>query len=118
MALPCRIKGGTERLARRGGKMRDWADVGLLLVCTLACGRGVPSPSSSVGSVGGRSDSFTLTIDIAGQGTVTAAAQSLRCASTCAEQLAAGTAVYLDAQPAQGMQFMDWSGACTGAADC
>jgi len=69
-------------------------------------------------SSGSGNNGFILTINVVGQGTVTAAAQSIACASICAQQIAAGTGVHLDASPAAGMQFMGWSGACSGMDGC
>ena len=61
---------------------------------------------------------FTLTINVVGKGTVTAAAQSITCTSICAQQIAAGAGMHLDASPAEGMRFLGWSGACSGMDGC
>src|SRR5437763_10752864 len=61
---------------------------------------------------------FTLTINVVGKGTVTASAQSITCTSICAQQIAAGAGMHLDASPAEGMRFLGWSGACSGMDGC
>jgi len=84
-----------------------------ILVATFACGGGGGSGSGNTG--GGN---FALTIDIAGQGTVTGTAQSINCTASCTTTLASGTAVHLDAAPAAGLTFSGWTGACSGTAGC
>src|SRR5712672_2909075 len=94
--------------------MRNGAVVATALLFA-ACG-GEKLSSSSKSDTG--ASNFTLTINVAGQGTVTAPAQSITCTSVCAQQFAAGSAVHLDASPSAGMRFRGWSGACSGTAGC
>ena len=95
--------------------MRTWLAVAAALA---ACGGNHSSGSGGNGGGNTGAANFTLTIDVAGQGTVVAAAQGISCASSCSQALPSGTAVHLEAQPAAGMQFAGWSGACTGTSAC
>jgi len=60
----------------------------------------------------------TLTVTVAGSGTVASQPAAIACPGTCAAPFAAGSAVVLVATPAAGATFTGWSGACSGAADC
>jgi Divergent InlB B-repeat domain len=98
--------------------MRSGLGGALGLALAVACGGqersgGNPNSDNTRGS-----PNVTLTIAVSGQGSVTAPAQSIACAATCAQRLAAGTVVQLVATPAAGMQFTGWSGACTGTGSC
>lgn len=53
---------------------------------------------------------FTLTIQVAGGGTVSSAPVGIFCPDDCLEPYNSGTAVTLEALPALGMQFSAWSG--------
>ena len=55
---------------------------------------------------------------IAGKGSVTVEGLSINCSASCAQAVASGSAVHLDATPASGMVFSGWSGACTGTGGC
>jgi hypothetical protein len=94
--------------------MRNWV-AGAVLVLAFACGG---SKSGDNGNGNGGGSNFTLTINVAGQGTVVATAQAVSCSSVCTQEIAPGSAVHLDASPAAGMQFMGWSGACSGTGGC
>jgi hypothetical protein len=98
--------------------MRSFVREALGLALAAACG-GTSSPTGNQnpGNTGGGAK-VTLTITVSGQGSVTAPAQSFACAGTCAQPLAAGTAVQLAAMPAAGMLFTGWSGACSGTGVC
>ena len=90
---------------------------GAFLALAVACGGQERSGNPNSDNTGG-SPNVTLTITVSGQGSVTAPAQSIVCAATCAQRLAVGTAVRFVATPAAGMQFTGWSGACTGTGSC
>lgn len=103
--------------------MRKLGLVGAVLVA-VGCGGGSSRPlgngSNSGGgsSDGGGTTSVTLNIAIAGKGSVTLASLSMNCSANCAQAVASGSAVHLDATPASGMFFSGWSGACTGTGGC
>ncbi|HEY4884402.1 MAG TPA: hypothetical protein VII08_12285 [Myxococcales bacterium] len=97
--------------------MRSRLGGALGLALAVACGGQERSGNPNSDNTGG-SPNVTLTITVSGQGSVTAPAQSIVCDATCAQRLAAGTAVQLVATPAAGMQFTGWSGACTGTGSC
>jgi len=62
---------------------------------------------------------FTLTVSVAGSGTVTSAPAGISCSATCAASFTSGTWVTLTAVPAAGWTFTGWSGGgCTGAGTC
>jgi hypothetical protein len=97
--------------------MRSGSGGALGLALAVACGG--PERSGNPNSDNaGRSPNVTLTITVSGQGSVTVPAQSIVCDATCAQRLAAGTAIELVATPAAGMQFTGWRGACTGTGSC
>src|SRR5205085_3401111 len=96
----------------QGGKSMRNLVVAATALLWGACGGHSSGSGHKAGS------QFTLTINVVGQGTVTAAAQSITCASICAQQIAAGAGVHLDAAPAEGMRFLGWSGACSGVDGC
>jgi Divergent InlB B-repeat domain len=90
-----------------------------------ACGGGSSQPvGNGSGSGGGSSPdgggtaSVTLSVAIAGKGSVTVAGLSLNCTANCVQAVAQGSAVHLDATPADGMVFSGWSGACMGTGGC
>lgn len=83
-----------------------------MVAAVFGCG-GKSSGSANTG----RNDA-ALSVAISGQGSVKSADGSVNCTASCSEQLAVGTAVHLDATPASGMQFMGWSGACSGTSSC
>jgi len=60
----------------------------------------------------------TLSLNIAGSGTVTSSPSGINCTSSCTASFTTGTTVNLSAQAATGYTFAGWSGACTGAAGC
>lgn len=84
--------------------------IGILAV-VYACGGQSPSYSGNAGAVA------TLNIAITGQGTVTSP-DGINCAGNCSRPTTVGKSVHLDAIPAAGMQFMGWSGACSGTGGC
>jgi hypothetical protein len=60
----------------------------------------------------------TLTVQLAGSGTVISSPGGINCPPDCAEDYEVGTVVTLAAHPAEGYSFAGWSGACTGTAPC
>jgi uncharacterized repeat protein (TIGR02543 family) len=62
----------------------------------------------------------TLSLTLAGSGTVSSAPTGVSCTATCAPSLTAGTAYTLTATPATGYTFTGWSGTggCTGTGTC
>jgi hypothetical protein len=61
---------------------------------------------------------FSLTVAKAGAGTVTSTSAGINCGADCSEVYTSGTSVTLTAVPAQGSNFIGWSGACTGMGTC
>jgi uncharacterized repeat protein (TIGR02543 family) len=96
-------------------KVAKWGGIGILAF-VYACGGG----SSVTGNAGttGIGASPSLNITVAGGGTVTSPDGSINCSATCSQSSTVGAAVHLDAAPASGMQFMGWSGACSGTGGC
>lgn len=62
--------------------------------------------------------SYTLTVSVAGSGTVTSAPAGISCGATCSAAFATGASVTLSAAAKAGSAFTGWSGACSGAATC
>lgn len=60
---------------------------------------------------------YSLSLTIAGAGTVVSNPAGVNCTSDCGAVFAANTAVTLTATPAAGQSFAGWSGACTGSAN-
>jgi hypothetical protein len=60
----------------------------------------------------------TLTVQLAGPGTVISSPGGINCPPDCAEDYEAGTVVTLAAHPASGHSFAGWGGACTGTEPC
>ncbi|MEN9681417.1 MAG: hypothetical protein RLZZ627_1310 [Pseudomonadota bacterium] len=56
----------------------------------------------------------TLSVSVAGSGSVTSAPTGISCTANCNSTFAPGTSVSLTATPASGAQFTGWSGACSG----
>lgn len=102
--------------------MRKLGLVGAVLV-VVGCGEGSIQPVG-IGSDGGSSPdgggtaTVTLRITVAGKGSVTVASLSMNCSANCALAFASGSALHLDATPANGMVFSGWSGACMGTGGC
>jgi hypothetical protein len=61
---------------------------------------------------------FSLTVAKAGAGTVTSAPGGITCGADCSEVYTSGTSVTLTAVPAQGSNFIGWSGVCSGTGTC
>ncbi|MHA2620842.1 MAG: InlB B-repeat-containing protein [bacterium JZ-2024 1] len=56
----------------------------------------------------------TLTVAVEGSGTVTLTPPGTVCATSCSETYDSGQTVTLNAQPAQGFVFLNWTGDCRG----
>jgi uncharacterized repeat protein (TIGR02543 family) len=64
---------------------------------------------------------YTLTVNEAGQGTVTSTDGQINCTNgsgTCSGVYTSGSSVTMNATPASGWTFTGWSGSCTGANPC
>jgi Divergent InlB B-repeat domain len=57
---------------------------------------------------------FSLTVNVAGSGTVESSPAGISCGSSCTASFLAGTNVILTATAAAGQVFSGWSGACSG----
>jgi uncharacterized repeat protein (TIGR02543 family) len=80
-----------------------------------ASGKGVAYEFGAAGTTG---SSFPLTVSInpAGDGTVTSQPAGIACPGSCADTYSAGTSVTLTATPASGFTFSGWSGDCASQA--
>jgi Divergent InlB B-repeat domain len=58
---------------------------------------------------------YSLTLTVAGNGTVVSNPAGINCGVTCTANFTAGTSVSLTATPAADQVFSNWSGACTGS---
>ncbi len=63
-------------------------------------------------------DSYTLTVSMSGQGSITSTDGFINCPGTCSHTYLSLTAVTLNASPASGWNFSGWSGQCTGTGQC
>jgi Divergent InlB B-repeat domain len=61
---------------------------------------------------------FSLTVAKAGAGTVTSVPGGISCGTDCSEVYTSNTSVTLNAVPAQGSNFIGWSGVCSGTGAC
>jgi hypothetical protein len=61
---------------------------------------------------------LTLALAITGKGSVESDIPGVDCAASCETEWDAGSAVSLEALPAEGQRFVRWSGSCTGSARC
>jgi hypothetical protein len=59
---------------------------------------------------------YTLSIGRSGSGTVTSTPAGIDCGKTCSAKFVQSATVTLTATPAAGQRFLNWTGACTGAA--
>lgn len=91
-----------------------------LIVLLVACGGagseapGSPNPAPTPAG-------HTLTLSLAGPGTVTSTPAGIDCGADCSESLAQGSSLTLTATPAGGATFIGWSGAggaCSGSGPC
>ena len=62
--------------------------------------------------------SYTLTVSISGQGTVTSTDGFINCPGSCTHSYLSFTQVTLNAAPAHNWNFEGWSGACSGVGQC
>ena len=60
----------------------------------------------------------TLTVSVAGDGTVTSTDGFINCPGTCQHTYNPNTPVTLNATPASGWAFSGWTGACSGVGTC
>ncbi len=60
-------------------------------------------------------NTYTLSVNKTGSGTVTSSPTGINCGSDCSEVYDHGTAVTLTATPAAGWTFSSWGGACSGS---
>lgn len=82
----------------------------------LTCQVTVEAARSVTGTFG--IQQFELSVVVTGAGVVTSAPTGIDCGTDCIEAYDIGTQVTLTAQPAMGAIFIEWTGACAGAAAC
>ena len=63
-------------------------------------------------------DTYTLTIDRQGNGSITSTPIGINCGATCTAAFASDTTVALTPSADSGYNFHHWTGACTGAGVC
>jgi hypothetical protein len=63
-------------------------------------------------------DVATLSVAVAGYGTVSSSPAGIACGSVCTMNAAGGTVVTLTAAPSSGATFSGWGGACSGNGGC
>ena len=99
-----------ESLAARGL-------LGLVLVVSAAlldaCGGGGTVSSAPPSATSPQT--FELSVNTSGNGTVTSSPGGIACGGSCAGAFGPGTPVTLQAAPATGYLFTGWTGACTGS---
>ena len=61
---------------------------------------------------------YTLTVGVSGNGTVTSSPGGINCGSMCSASFNSGTQVSLNQTPGSGYSFGGWSGACSGTGSC
>jgi hypothetical protein len=88
------------------GRRRAFA---VVVAASLAVAAAAGSAWASVSAAAPR----TLTVSVAGVGTVVGSPGRLACPRACRARLPAGTTVRLRARPASGWTFAGWTGACT-----
>ena len=75
--------------------------------------------SSAPVAISTSSPSSTLTVSIAGSGSVTSSPDGIRCTSgTCSASYGTGSAITLTAKADKKWTFSGWSGACSGTGEC
>lgn len=99
--------------------------LGLLLLAVgcgrdriTAVGRDQGAPPAPAPAVPPAARLPRLTVQLTGDGTVTAAQAPLSCPGNCVVSLPSGSMVALTAHPAPGVTFAGFSGGCTGGASC
>lgn len=81
----------------------------------LALLAGCGSSSNSSNPSG---NSFQLTVQPSGSGTVTSSPAGINCGTNCSQTFSSGSKVTLTATPASNSYFSGWGGACSGIASC
>jgi Divergent InlB B-repeat domain len=100
-------------------RRRSWIVALAGAIAVTGCGGGA-KPTSSGGNKGGSQNTFTVTVNNQGPGTVTSSPAGIACApgATCSAQFPWDTPVVLTARAAAGQYFNGWFGECSGTADC
>jgi GH18 family chitinase len=111
----------TQSIAAKGA----WASAGNCggaIVWTInygyvsTLGRNLPMEAVKSAFLG--SSRPTLTVTMAGSGTVTSSPAGISCGASCSASYDPGTVVTLAASPAAGSSFAGWSGGCSGPGSC
>ena len=111
-----RVAGGPAPLLQR---LSHLSMVVVAVIAVLLVGAGGVAGAQILGGEDADTGDTGLVIRVEGEGTVSSAGGSIRCAETeCREELDAGTEVLLRAQARDGSQFSRWTGACSGRGAC
>ena len=61
---------------------------------------------------------FNLNVTVEGSGNVISSPSGINCGNDCEQSYPADSSILLTATPANGFEFVEWSGACTGSGAC
>ena len=106
-----------EHAARRRtlGVLLAWLPALAAATLLAACGGSGAGRTTTNSSAPAAPASYTLTVSVSGNGSVTSNPSGINCGSSCAASYASDTQVTLTATPSSGNSFSGWGGACSGS---